>query len=233
MVFSLFSWHTSGFKWCVTYRLGHFFHTDDRNVEFFPPFCFSSASPACVWRSILLAQNFSSSNTTVLGKAPQSYLFFGLYILLATLTVNKGRTLVNVESQLQQRPLTIAVAFFFQSCTEAIQAHWQKKTEVTQREWGTQSSQVRVGRKGREGKKWKDYSCNAVSAAVSQCLQKNKTRLQGQVLSQPSLRLTSIHILRNEIQCNEVLEQYSLFFAFHGLIINKSTLYILAKKKIV
>ena len=36
--------------------------------NFFPPFCFSSASPACVWISIL-AQNCSST-TTVLGKAP-------------------------------------------------------------------------------------------------------------------------------------------------------------------
>ena len=154
MVFSLFSWHTSGFKWCVTYRLGHFFHTDDRNVEFFPPFCFSSASPACVWRSILLAQNFSSSNTTVLGKAPQSYLFFGLYILLATLTVNKGRTLVNVESQLQQRPLTIAVAFFSNHALKRFKHTGKKNRSHTERVRHTvQSSES--GKKGERGEKVK------------------------------------------------------------------------------
>ena len=79
----LFSLDTSGLKlwFFLSFRdtlaasngvshidLATFFTLMIEMSNFFPPFCFSSASPACVWRSIL-AQNCSST-TTVLGKAP-------------------------------------------------------------------------------------------------------------------------------------------------------------------
>ena len=67
--FSLFVTHWRLLMVCHISTWPLFSHWWSKCRIFFPPFCFSSASPACVWRSIL-AQNCSSTTTTVLGKAP-------------------------------------------------------------------------------------------------------------------------------------------------------------------